>query len=68
MANLFYHLDVKTTFLNDELTEEVYIKQLEGLYVKGQEGKVCRLQKVLYGSKDLVHGTPRSTLIFITKD
>jgi hypothetical protein len=30
-----YHLDVKTTFLNGELIEEVYIKQLEGFQVKG---------------------------------
>jgi hypothetical protein len=25
-----YHFDVKTTFLDSELIEEVYIKQLEG--------------------------------------
>ncbi len=30
-----YHLDVKTTFLNGESIEEVYIEQLEGFQVKG---------------------------------
>ncbi|KAJ9557283.1 hypothetical protein OSB04_011897 [Centaurea solstitialis] len=44
-------MDVKTTFLNDYLNEEVYMEQPEGFIVRGQENKVCRLVKSLYGIK-----------------
>ena len=44
-------MDVKTTFLNGELNEEIYMEQLEGFIVPGQEKKVCRLVKSLYGLK-----------------
>jgi hypothetical protein len=50
-----YYLDVKTTFLNGGLTKEVYIKQHEAFQVKGQEGKVCKLQKMLYGLRQAPH-------------
>jgi hypothetical protein len=40
---------MKTTFLNGELEEEIYMQQPEGFVVKGQESKVCRLIKSLYG-------------------
>lgn len=40
--NLFiYHMDVKTTFLNCELDEELYMEQPEGFVMHGQEKKVC---------------------------
>ena len=48
---LIHHMDVKTTFLNGELEEEIYMDQLDGLVAKGQEGKVCKLLKSLYGLK-----------------
>jgi hypothetical protein len=44
-------MDIKTTFLNRELEEEIYITQPDGFIVKGQEDKVCKLQKSLYGLK-----------------
>ncbi len=44
-----YDLDVKTTFLDNEFIEKVYIKQLEGSQIKGQKNKVYLLQKVIYG-------------------
>jgi hypothetical protein len=48
---LIHQMDVKTTFLNGELDEEIYIQQPEGFVVKGQENKVCRLIKSLYDLK-----------------
>lgn len=44
-----HHLDVKTTFLNGELSEDVYMKQPEGFEKLGQEHMVYRLVKALYG-------------------
>ena len=44
-----HHLDVKTTFLNGELEEEVHVVQLEGYAVKGKEQYVLKLSKALYG-------------------
>ncbi len=46
-----HQMDVKTAFLNGELKEEVYMKQPEGYEVKGQEQKVCRLLRSIYGLK-----------------
>jgi hypothetical protein len=44
-------MDVKTTFLNKEIEEEVYIEQPNGFVIHGKESHVCRLKKVLYGLK-----------------
>ncbi|CAL8082725.1 unnamed protein product [Prunus armeniaca] len=46
-----YELDVKSTFLNGVLEEEVYVDQLDGFVVKGSEDKVYKLHKALYGLK-----------------
>ena len=46
-----HQMDVKTTFLNGELEEEIYVKQPEGFLVPGEEDKVCRLVESLYGLK-----------------
>ena len=42
-------LDVKTVYLYGELGEEIYMDQPGGYIKKGQEKKVCRLLKSLYG-------------------
>jgi len=46
-----YQLDVKSTFLNGILEEEVYVEQPKGFVVKEEEDKVYRLKKALYGVK-----------------
>ena len=44
-----HHMDVKSTFLNGELQEEVYVVQPAGFVVEGAEHKVQKLKKALYG-------------------
>jgi hypothetical protein len=44
-----HHMNVKSAFLNGDLKEEVYVRQPVGFIVVGQEGKVLRLRKALYG-------------------
>ena len=52
LINLEVHqMDVKTTFLNGELDEEIYMKHPEGLYALGQKKNVSKLVKSLYGLK-----------------
>lgn len=55
LANLnhwdLWQLDVKSSFLNGPLDEEVYIMQPPGYERKGEEEKVFRLKKALYGLK-----------------
>ena len=45
-------MDVKKTFLHRDLEEEIYMKQPEGLMVKGKKELVCRLKNSLYGLKE----------------
>jgi hypothetical protein len=44
-------MDVKTTFLNGEIEEEVYIEQPDSFVIHEKESHVCRLKKALYGLK-----------------
>ena len=46
-----HQMDIKTTFLNDDLEEEIYMTQLEGFKIAGKENMVCKLEKSLYGLK-----------------
>ena len=45
-----WHMDVKMTFLNGNLTEEVYMTQPTG-FISRNGRKVCKLQRSIYGLK-----------------
>lgn len=45
------HLDVQTAFLNGDLQEEIFMQQPEGFICPGNENKVYRLRKAVYGLK-----------------
>ncbi|KAJ9560636.1 hypothetical protein OSB04_005796 [Centaurea solstitialis] len=47
----FSQMDVKTTFLNGKLTEDVYMQQHEGFIDPKNPNKVCKLLKSIYGLK-----------------
>ena len=44
-------MDVKTTFLNGKIDEELYIEQPEDFVTNGDKFQVCKLKKALYGLK-----------------
>jgi hypothetical protein len=44
-------MDVKTVFLNGNLTGDVYMTQPEGFVDSKYAGKICKLQKSIYGPK-----------------
>jgi hypothetical protein len=44
-------MDVKSSFLNGELEEEVHIEQPEGFQLTKNTDYVCKLKKALYGLK-----------------
>jgi hypothetical protein len=51
-----YHMDVKSSFPNGELEDEVYIEKPEGFQLSENIVYVCKLKKALYGLKQ----TPRA--------
>jgi hypothetical protein len=50
-----HQMDVKTTFLNGDIDEEVYIEQPEGFVIHEEKTHVCRLKKSLYGITQAPH-------------
>lgn len=46
-----HQMDVKTTFLNGVIEEEVFIEQPDGFVIHEKESHICRLKKALYGLK-----------------
>jgi hypothetical protein len=51
-----YQMDVKSTFLNGNLEEEIYVEQPEGFSLTVNPDYVCKLKKALYQLKQ----TPRA--------
>ncbi|GJT69074.1 copia protein [Tanacetum coccineum] len=64
---IIYQMDVKTTFLNGELREEVYVSQPEGFVDQDSPHHVYKLKKALYGLKQASRTCPRSIFIDQTK-
>jgi hypothetical protein len=46
-----HQMDVKMTFLNGDLYENVYMAQTKGFVVEGKENLGFRLKKLIYGLK-----------------
>nr|GEZ06786.1 hypothetical protein [Tanacetum cinerariifolium] len=46
-----WQMDVKTTFLNGYLDEEVYMEQLEGFVNQKFPNRICKLKRSFYGLK-----------------
>ena len=46
-----WQMDVKTAFLNGNLTEDVYMMQPKGFVDPTNAGKICQLQKSIYELK-----------------
>jgi hypothetical protein len=46
-----HQIDVKITFLNGVIEEEVYLEQPQGFEVEDIKTHVCRLKKAMYGLK-----------------
>lgn len=44
-------MDVKSAFLNGDLSEEAYLEQTLDYKAHGKEYLICRLKKTLYGLK-----------------
>jgi hypothetical protein len=47
-----WQIDVKMFFLNGNLTEDAYMTQLEGFVDPKYAGKICKLEKSIYGLKE----------------
>jgi hypothetical protein len=43
-----HQMDVKSSFLNGDLKEYIFMTQPQGFEAEGQEHKVCKLVKALY--------------------
>jgi hypothetical protein len=46
-----WQMDIKTAFLNGHLSEDVYMTQPEGFVDPENAGKICKLQRSIYGLK-----------------
>ncbi|GJX60060.1 copia protein [Tanacetum coccineum] len=63
MNMIVYQMDVKTTFLNGILREEVYVSQPDGLVDQDNPNHVYKLKKALYGKKQAPRACPGGIFI-----
>lgn len=49
-------MDVKMTFLNGELEEDIYMDHSQGFVQENQEYHVCKMKKSLYGLRHRLKG------------
>ncbi|GJV85017.1 retrovirus-related pol polyprotein from transposon TNT 1-94 [Tanacetum coccineum] len=59
---IIYQMDVKTSFLNGPLKEEVYVAQPEGFVDPDHPKKVYLLRKALYGLKQALRACSRKRI------
>ncbi|GJZ40233.1 retrovirus-related pol polyprotein from transposon TNT 1-94 [Tanacetum coccineum] len=60
---IVYQMDVKTTFLNSILREEVYVSQPDGFVDQDNPNHVYKLKKALYRLKQAPRAYPRGIFI-----
>jgi hypothetical protein len=58
-------MNVKETFLNGDIEEEVSIEKLEGFVIHDEKSHVCRLKKCLYGINKAPHAWYENTNVFL---
>jgi hypothetical protein len=46
-----HQMDVKTTFLNGKIEQDVFVEQPDGFVLHNKDTHVCKLRKALYGLK-----------------
>jgi hypothetical protein len=49
------HWDIKSAFVNAPINEDIYVYQVPGFERPNTEGKVLKLKKALYGTKQAAH-------------
>ena len=62
-----YHLDVKNTFLNGDLEEEIYVEQPQGYVHPDYPDYVCKLKKALYGLKQASRAWYHKLVLYLMK-
>jgi hypothetical protein len=61
------HMDVKSTFFNDQIKEDVFVRQAHGFIVPSLEHKVCTLKRTLYGLCQSPQGWHERINVFLQK-
>jgi hypothetical protein len=46
-----HQMNFKTTFLNGNISKDIYVQRLEGFVVNDKDNMVCKFQKAFYGLK-----------------